>query len=354
MKNLLFLILSITISFSGCATYIKVKLLKPAELNIGIVKKITIDDFQFRGRWDFNDQSSLNNFTQNQIVHKFFNNNYNSYDPLKAFPGKTVSNVLVKKLSENGSFKVVKSDEIGMNIQNNINKQNLKQNFAIDAIITGNGEYSISDRGQWFEDIIHRNNVIIKNRKYIINRNIGTDVSYQVISTNSGQVIATKNNSTYNSEKAVGYDEEDARRKLKSWYKVVESQVEYLSNLTVKQIAPHYITEEREIKDGKSYLMKNAFEYAKREFWDDAKRDWEDVIRNRDSLDQDKKEDAIFAMYDLGVYYEIKGNFDQAEEYYQMCYERTRKTEYLDNKSRVEKRKSEVNKLRNQNIETKN
>ncbi len=344
MKKLLFLILSITIFFSGCATYIKVKLLKPAELNIGIVKKIAIADFQFRGRWDFNDQSSLNNFSQNQIIHKFFNNNYNNYDPLEAFSGKIVSNLLFKKLSENGTFKLIKSDEIIVN----------NQNLSVDAIITGNGEYSVSDRGEWFEDITHKNNVIIKNRKYIINRNIGTDISYQIIRTNSGKVIATKNNSTYNSQKVVGYDEEDARRKLKSWHKVVDSQVEYLSNLAVKQIAPHYITEEREIKDGKSYLMKNAFEYAKREFWDDAKRDWEDIIRNRDSLDQDKKEDAVFAMYNLGVYYEIKGNFDQAEEYYQMCYERTQKTEYLDDKSRVKKRKSEINILKQQNIETKN
>ena len=44
------------------------------------------------------------------------------------------------------------------------------------------------------------------------------------------------------------------------------------------------IFEDREIKEGKTYVMKTGFQAAKRENWEEAKKDWEQLLNNKNSL----------------------------------------------------------------------
>ena len=54
------------------------------------------------------------------------------------------------------------------------------------------------------------------------------------------------------------------------------------------------------------------------------------------------------ATYNLGLFYEINNNFQLAENFYNDCYKMSGKSEYLDARVRVKKRKSEVQLLKEQ------
>ena len=90
--------------------------------------------------------------------------------------------------------------------------------------------------------------------------------------------------------------------------------------------------------------MKNGLEYAKRGLWDDAKASWL-LVFNDSSYELKERTNAT---YNLGLFYEINNNFQLAENFYNDCYKMSGKSEYLDARVRVKKRKSEVQLLKEQ------
>ena len=55
--------------------------------------------------------------------------------------------------------------------------------------------------------------------------------------------------------------------------------------------------------------MKTGLQYAKRNLWEDAKISWEQVLEDVSPIGV---KDRISAMYNLGVYHEIKDDLDKA------------------------------------------
>jgi hypothetical protein len=345
-KFLLVSVLAFSIFFNSCATYVKVKLLKPAEISLGPIRKIAISDFTFEGKWDSDETTSLGAVAGQIITDAIFDsfgkkNNRGLPDPLKAYPGSQISDNLLTKLTENRFFKYIRR---------------LPENFDysgklrdIDAIISGKGNYIVTDRGEWVDDITTKNGITIRNKKFKVNRTVFTEITFNIKNTDTGELIATKTNSDSTSRSETGDDEDEARKKLTDWHYMVENNVDNILDTSVIQIAPHYIYEEREIKDGKAPEMKTGMEYAKRYLWDDARKSWEIVLSKPVP---EFREDIINANYNLGIYYEVFGDFDKAGSFFDECYKRTGKSEFLDAKSRVNFRKYEVEKLRvNNNIQ---
>ena len=95
------------------------------------------------------------------------------------------------------------------------------------------------------------------------------------------------------------------------------------------------------VDDGK---METALEYAKRDLWDEAKEIWLDVINKKKS----GKDDKVSATYNMGVYYEVFGFLDDAEIYYQKAFELSKDSKYLDARSRINKRRKDLEKLQQQ------
>ena len=94
--------------------------------------------------------------------------------------------------------------------------------------------------------------------------------------------------------------------------------------------------------------MKTGLQYAKRNMWEDAKISWEQV---KEDFSPNGIKDRIPAMYNLGVYYEIQDELDKAEEIFDQCFRQSGKNEYLDARQRIQKRKKELKKLKEQNVE---
>jgi hypothetical protein len=91
--------------------------------------------------------------------------------------------------------------------------------------------------------------------------------------------------------------------------------------------------------------MKTGLEYAKRNMWNDAKESWESVLKEKSS---EAIQDKIHAKYNIGVYYEIHDELDQAEELFNQCYRESGKSTYLDAVQRVQTRKEEILMLKDQ------
>ena len=339
--------IALIFSLTGCASYVKVRLLKPSEFSLGPVKKLAVSNFNFTGNVYYNEDNSLESLAVgalvNTIMGKQVVNTNNSYS------GSQASQIFTQKLFANGHYKIIdKVNQINENNLSQIELSSLRNSLGAEAIIAGSGIYSVTDSGRWTDDVSYKNGVKITNKKYDINRRINTSLSYKVINTLNGEIIAAKTNSRTDSEDRSGVDQDSARNSLRDWRGIITDQLEELSDQSIKQIAPYYVFEDREVKEGKSYLMKQGLQYAKKDLWQQAKANWETVLENKQVLTGDAKEDAIFATYNLGIYNEINGDFNKAQELFSQCYKQSSKSEYIDAQNRVRMRQFEVQRLKNQ------
>jgi len=348
--------------FSACSTTIPVKVRKPAELNIGSARTIAVMDFDFTGSWDFS-AGEKDSKKALSVFAKAIAAKNKKLHPAKAYPGKSISEQFIAKLVQNGYYTVIERSKIDAILQ----EQSLSLSGLVDedqvvqvgnmigaqALITGSGTYSVNDVGEWEKYKEKKKNkdgkkVTIEKERYNIVRNVSTQITFRVIDVNTGSVIASKTNKASNKSKSWKYkssgkNESAAAKGLKDWKPIVTGLVSKILDKTVRQIAPHTVTQKREIEEGESKKMKSALEYAKRDLWDEAKEIWDKVLAGKP-----KKDDRIAATYNLGLFYEIFGFFNDAESHYEKAYKLSKDSKYLDAKARVKKRRKEVEKLRQQ------
>ncbi|MBC7475676.1 MAG: hypothetical protein H7263_15430 [Candidatus Sericytochromatia bacterium] len=332
MKKLVLttLISIIAISFSGCATYIRVSVQKPSEINIGNVKKISINNFSVSSNVRTGQANSLGAMATQALVDYAFEklgskNNHSE----RRYDGNIVSDRLYNKLIGSNYFKLIKRD----NQYNTLDEKN-----SVDASLTGFVDYNVIDSVELVDDIREQNGVTIRNKKFSARRRVETRVSYQMIRLNDGRSLNSTTLSDSDSSLATGDTQDEAIRRLRDWYWMVDEHLNNITERIVRQITPYYIYQDLEIKDGKSKNMKNGLEYAKRYLWENAKKEWDTVIIDPKS----DMEDIIFANYNIGIYNEVNGNFDLAADIFDECFKKSGKSECIDAKYRVEGKKRDT------------
>ncbi len=357
-KLLLFLLL-----LTACTTTIPVKVRKPAEMNIGSARTIAVMDFDFIGDWDFsageNDSKKISGAVLSAMARK-----NKKYNPKKAYPGNNVSEQFIAKLVQNGYYTVIERSKIddilkeqSLSLSGLVNEEQVVQvgnMIGAQALITGSGSYSVKDEGEWEKYTKTKKNkegkkVKVEKERFNITRHVNAQITFRIIDVSTGSVIASKTNKSSNKSnlskyKSTGKDESAAEKGIKDWKPIVADLVSKVLDQTVRQIAPHTVTQKREIEEGESKKMKSALEYAKRDLWDEAKEIWEKVLVAK----KVEKDDRIAATYNLGLFYEIFGFFDDAENYYEKAFKLSKDSKYLDARARIKKRRKEVEKLRMQ------
>ena len=366
-KILLMITLLFTGLIIGCATYVTVDVLKPAQVNIGDVKKIAVLDFEFIGSWNLDKEKEPE--TLIEIAGAALKKGLGvaeeappPLDPLTAFPGKNISDQLIRALVENGHFTILEREHLSK-IMNELELSmtgiiegnqatEIGKLLGVDAIIFGSGAYSVEDDAGWYE---YTNEDEGKYYQYKIIRKVGVEITYRIVDISTGMIVASKTNSAFNYDESkllfpyedhVEEDDEDvARENIVNWHPIVGRLVSKIVKKTVKQVAPHYEEEDMLILTGETSEMKAGFEYAKRKLWEDAKSSWESVLEktSKSALD-----DHVHAKYNLGVYHEIHGNLNKAEELFNQCFKESNDSSYLDDRARIQKRKEELEKLREQ------
>lgn len=352
MKKMLTLVGLVSLFFtSSCATYVKVRMQKPSEFNVGNIRKIAVSDFKITGKHYGNDEHSLASVAANTLVNVLTGNNTNT-STLNYSSNKLRDNLL-DELLRNGHFKLIEKNNIlpVVDYDNSLEKLNIiKDSTDAEGILTGNGSYTINDTGEWIDDVIYKNGFKITNKKYRMNRRIETSISYRLINILTGEIVASKTNSTSDNDTQTAEDQDKARSNLGDWRSEVDEQLRYLTERSVKQIAPYYVYEDREIREGKSFIMKKAFESAKLERWEDAKERWETVLKSQSTLTKEFKEDIITAKYNLGIYHEINNEPVKAMNLFNECYEASKDNFYYTAYFRAQSRKFDLDRLKKQNV----
>jgi curli biogenesis system outer membrane secretion channel CsgG len=350
--------------FYACTTTIPVKVRKPAELNIGSARTVAVMDFDFSGNWDFGAGEQNNTKLKKAIAKALSQGHKKLPDSKTAYPGSKVSDQLVAKLVQNQYYTVIERSKIeeilkeqSLSLSGLVSEEqavSVGNLIGAQALITGSGSYSVKDEGGWEKYTVKEKNsegkkVDVEKERYAIYRLVNANMTFRIIDVNTGSIIASKTNSASNQSykkryMATGNNEEEAAKGLPDWNPIVTDVVGSLTDQIVMQIAPHTIVEKREIEEGESNKMETALEYAKRDLWDEAKVIWENVLKTKKS----EKEDKIAATYNLGLYYEVFGFLDDAENYYQAAYKLSKDSKYLDARARINRRREELKKLQQQ------
>ena len=356
VKKLLPIFISLLI-FNSCATYVNVKVQKPSSISLGNVKNVAvmdIDDDEFIGSYIFTEvgDAPLGEMLETIIEGK---KKPKAPDLKNAYPGKTISDKLVTKLVGNGHYSVADRDKIDKVLEEQklshsgiINEEDapaIGELIGVDAFIIGSGKYDIIDKGGWYTN--SNDKKIFKDVFYKINREVNVEINLKIISVENGQVIASLEKKKSKTLYAKGDDLETAFANLSKLQSTMDKLVNDILNKMIKQIAPYYKKTSKLIKSGTSIGMKTGLQYAKRNMWEDAKLSWEQV---KEDFSPNGIKDRIPAMYNLGVYYEIKDELDKAEEIFNQCFKQSGENEYLDARQRVQKRKKELEKLKKQNV----
>ena len=356
VKKLLPIFTSLLI-FNSCATYVNVKIQKPASISLGNVKNVAVMDVaddEFIGSYSFTEvgdaplSEKLETILETIIEGK---KKPKSPDLKNAYSGKTISDKIITSLVKNGHYSVVNRsmlDKIlneqklsmsGIVTDDNVTK--IGEMLGVDAFLIGSGNYSVKDDGGWYKK--KSNDKVYY--YYKINRKIDVSITYKIVSVETGQVIASLEKKKSKTLNAKGDDLETAFANLSNWQSTMDKLVNDILNKIIKQIAPHYKKTSKLIKSGYSTGMKTGLQYAKRNMWEDAKDSWEQVLKDHTP---NGIKDRIPAIYNLGVYCEIKDNLDDAEELFDKCFNQSGKIEYLDARQRVQKRRKELEKLEKQ------
>ena len=107
-KSCLFVIfLLVWIAGNGCKTTTSVRMLKPAELDVGSVKTIAVLDFDFVGNWDLEETTAKNLRELGLKVLEKAITKQKPRDPMNAYPGRNISDMLVAKLVNNRYYTVI-------------------------------------------------------------------------------------------------------------------------------------------------------------------------------------------------------------------------------------------------------
>lgn len=355
---LILTLLATILMLNQCGTTKRIKVLKPAQLDVGAVKKVAVLDFDFIGSWDFGDEEKspkkLKDFGELFLKNMF--KGKKPPDPKKAYPGSLVSDRLVAKLVNNKYYTVIERKELLKILE----EQALSLSGVIDAnqatevgrllgaegLVMGSGTYNVQDRGKW-ETYKEKK---VEKKRYRISRQVDVKFTYKIVNITTGSIVVSKTNSASTGRSksskysGVGKNEKAAIKNVPDWRPIVDELVEKVLNQTLWQVAPHYVTESREIEEGDSDQMEAAVEYAKRDLWEDAREIW-DMVAQDPSADKD---DRVAATYNIGLYYEISGYLDEAEDYYDKAFKMSGDSKYLDSRARIQKRRKELERLQQQ------
>jgi len=348
--------LSLIILLSFCGTTKQVKVLKPAELDVGSVKKIAVLDFDFTGSWGFaSDDKTPNNLEQlGRLLMKNMFDSKSPPDPHTAYPGTIISDKLIAKLVTNKYYTVIERKALSKLLE----EQALSLSGVIDAgqaaevgkllgaegLVMGSGTYSVQDHGKW-ETYKEKK---VEKKRYRVSRQVTASITYKIVNVTTGSIIASKTNTLSNgngrNDSSTGADEKAAIRNVPDWRPIVDRLVDGLLNMTLNQVAPHYVTERRSIEEGESAQMEAAVKYVERDLWADAMEIWEMVAQNP-GADQ---EDRVAATYNMGLYYELIGELDSAEDQFDRAFKMSGNEDYLDARARINRRRAELERLRQQ------
>jgi len=320
----------LTIMFACGPTMISTLVNKPAEIDVKGIKKIGIIDFQ--------GPNNSGDLAASLLTTELLNSRF-----FQIFERSKIGMILEEhKLAMSGVVDANSARQVGqlLGVDGLIFGEVVSFKVEPDQVGTekvekkvGTGKYRIVTRNKKKvrEEI---KKTVLVDQHYRIRR--GTvAVTFRVVNIETGELIASKAKSkSYDSGKLV-----EGRGRLKPQDAILHDLMSDITKEFSRQIAPYTVLEKLALESGKGSI-KVGVQYARNGLWDEAIDVFKSAVKEQPQNSN--------AHYNLGIAYQVVGDFDSAEKEFNKAIALKNKNLYFRALSHIRKLRVEREKLRQQ------
>jgi tetratricopeptide (TPR) repeat protein len=209
------------------------------------------------------------------------------------------------------------------------------------------GSFYVQDRSERKEEEIREGNTVRKEVYYEVVRSYEMELIYNLIRQDDGVVIGSSSHRKKEAEIQRGSSPMDAAKKFENWTKVGEKMIVSLVQNVMREILPYYETVKRKLRKGDSKELKEAVKLAEKGDLESAAQIWKKVLDNPEKY---SREDRLAALYNLGVYYEVKDDTSSALQSYESCVKEFDDKWCKEGVKRARDREQELKRLQQQTL----
>ena len=333
--GLLVFVIVMLVLLGGCIApppSIQVKVLKPAAINVGSIRRIAIAPFEGQG----------GNAVTNRLTAKLFEGKH--FTILERQKVRELINEM--GLAEIGIVDPTSAAQLGKalgaeaiifgSVDGYVVQDSTGREKVIKYRKTGRRVRKHNIFGQWvWVDETEPYEVILP---YTI-RQGRVAVTFKMVNVETTELLAIKSITKEYREKVV--HDPDNPKELKEKDIILDELVDQTTDAFVKLISPHYVIEKKFWEDINTKKGRVALKYFKNGLYTDAGQVLDQLMKNPEL----KSEQLAAVYYDRGLIYEILGNLNKAEEWYKKAADLEASNRHLKALSNIRKRIEEVKKL---------
>jgi hypothetical protein len=324
----------------GCSTSIPVTVTKPAEINMSGNRVIAVLDF----RYPVNDKTISGKDLLQWAISKLTGLDLPTELDLEQRMADYTTDQVILTLLNTGYFQLVSPQQVAQAMQGGISSRTTAVDIgkAVKAQAIVNGELYLLDvrDKEWLEErTITDADTGEENTVYVpmIRRTASVGMSYQVVNTATGNVVASRSFENENSEEAELAD----RRTLPDAEDMYTSLIDDFMPRMAKQLAPYQVRETRSLMRDKTKdpRLEQADGLVKGKIYDSALEIFLDVWRQNGN---------IAAGFNAAILYEVTGQLDMAISQMKSVVDRTADKKAMREYNRLLTVKQEQARLREQ------
>ncbi|GAB4371514.1 MAG: hypothetical protein Kow0042_14290 [Calditrichia bacterium] len=333
-KITLFLLISLMLVSSGQA-YKKVKcfVLMPPEQVLPGVQRIAVLDFEGEGKYG--------EVFSGYLITKLIESDRGIHDLKTGFlgMGKKEEGETLQEGAFTNVFHIVERSRIMEVIEeqqlsmsgllDQSQAVSLGQMLGVQAIVMGNVVYNYSDDNFKEERTFKKDG---KRQKKLVDckkRKVNAVVGIRIISAETGQILgSTEATQSMEDKKCEGMI-----KNIRSIEEMVDACLKDLSGKIANYLSPHFELQTYELEKIKTDRFKDLAEEAA-ELAEELNID-QAFLKYHAIYEKDPYNPQI--LYNLGIMHEVVGNFQKADEFYQMAYQLNQEGKYKEALDRVRK-----------------
>ncbi len=324
------------ILFTSCSKTVYVNVTKPATYNVSDVKRIAV--------LDFNGPINVGAGIASQFTNRLWKTQY-----FKVMERRELQKVLEEHalqmsgiISDSTAVEfgkilgvegLIVGDVLSYEVQDKRGTEKVKEKVW-------KGEYEKDEKGNFIYEKTARGREkkkkyeeVFVNKEYI-QRSGNVSISFRMVSVETGEIRAGDTKSRNYSKKF--YPE---KGQLPSRDAILTQLSEAVIEQFIPLITPYTVQVSKTFEEDND-AVDLGIEYAQKNLWDRAMTIWQD------ELNRDPRNTA--ALYNLGLAYEVMGDFDQAEAHYNQALDIEPNDLYMEALANIRKRKIEQKNLEEQ------
>lgn len=284
--------LALAVLLPGCADMVPIKVTKPPQLDLGAVRKLKLENFAVKGREHGASSAEL---SVDSIMGHLLLDAPTAQEGVPLWEAQRSG--LAQALADNGYMQVSEGPDQ-------------------EATLSGAIGYSVGDNvseSERYNEFTKKNEEV-----YTLTRSAEVTLDFAVTGAD-GRVLAKSRVQTSAAQSWQDTSEYSVRRTAGSDAKpVVLEALDRANSRLVCMLAPCTVVVNHELRSGSSADMGKGNKAARHGEWDAAAALWQKSLEAAPPLPLPA--DRLAALHNLGVYFEVKGDLQQALDRYQQVY----------------------------------